>query len=30
MPELAEILSISHAEIEQQGYDVEVSPSRRF
>jgi hypothetical protein len=28
-PELAEVLSTPHVEIEHQGYDVEVSPSRR-
>ena len=28
-PELAEVLSTPHVEIEHQGYDVEVAPSRR-
>jgi hypothetical protein len=28
-PELAEVLSTSHIEIEHRGYDVDVSPSRR-
>ena len=28
-PELAEVLSTPHVEIEHQGYDVEVSPSQR-
>ena len=28
-PELAAVLSTPHVEIEHQGYDVEVSPSRR-
>ena len=28
-PELAEVLSTLHVEIEHQGYDVEVAPSRR-
>ena len=28
-PELAAVLSTLHVEIEHQGYDVEVSPSRR-
>ena len=28
-PELAEVLSTPHVEIEHRGYDVEVSPSRR-
>ena len=28
-PELAAVLSTPHVEIEYQGYDVEVSPSRR-
>ena len=28
-PELAEVLSTSHVEIEHRGYDVDVSPSRR-
>jgi hypothetical protein len=28
-PELAEVLSTPRVEIEHQGYDVEVAPSRR-
>ena len=28
-PELAEVLSTPHVEIEHRGYDVDVSPSRR-
>jgi hypothetical protein len=28
-PELAAVLSTPHVEIEHQGYDVDVSPSRR-
>jgi hypothetical protein len=28
-PELAEVLSTPHVEIEHQGYDVDVSPLRR-
>ena len=28
-PELAEVLSTPHVDIEHQGYDVEVAPSRR-
>ena len=28
-PELAEVLSTPHVEIEHQGYNVDVSPSRR-
>ena len=28
-PELAEVLSTPHVEIEHQGYDVDISPSRR-